>query len=193
MGGGTQWGRVGQDNRTTGAVSLLTLNRYNCSEVLERPRRTPQFYGYHRLGCHEAKWSTALSEGQDCCCHCAVTPLDRASSLLGWCPLLDHQSDLWLLVYMEAPSTMCPLQQLTEPRPVHLSQGVSHARLVAQEGCEVHRLFGVIPRPRLHFASVSMAPLVGQEAQVPMPRGRELPVGLGTGRRSSEPRSPWGW
>lgn len=43
----------------------------------------------------------------------------------------------------------------------------------------MHRLAGVIPRPRLHLAPVPAAPLVGQEAQVSMPRGRELPVGLG--------------
>lgn len=63
---------------------------------------------------------------------------------------------------------------------MHLPQRVCHAGLVTQESCEVHRLAGVIPRPCLHLAPVPAAPLVGQEAQVSVPRGRELPVGLRT-------------
>lgn len=62
---------------------------------------------------------------------------------------------------------------------MHFSKGVGHASLVAQESREVHRLAGVVPRPALHLASMPPAPLVGQETQVSMSRGRELPVGLG--------------
>lgn len=53
----------------------------------------------------------------------------------------------------------------------------------------MHRLAGVIPWPRLHFAPVPAAPLVGQEAQVSMPRGGKLPVGLGD---SKEGGQTWG-
>lgn len=53
----------------------------------------------------------------------------------------------------------------------------------------MHGLAGVIPRPRLHFAPVPAAPLVGQEAQVSMPRGRELPMGLGAGGEGGQ---SWG-
>lgn len=66
---------------------------------------------------------------------------------------------------------------------MHFSKGVCHASLVAQESREVHRLAGVIPRPALHLAPVPPAPLVRQEAQVSMSRGRELPVGLGIGEK----------
>lgn len=79
------------------------------------------------------------------------------------------------------PVPVAPPQPLTEPWPVHLSQRVRHAGLVAQESREVHGPAGVVPRPRLHLAPVPAAPLVGQEAQVSVPRGRELPVGLGAG------------
>lgn len=53
----------------------------------------------------------------------------------------------------------------------------------------MHRPAGVIPRPCLHLAPVPAAPLVGQEAQVSMPRGRELPVGLRTGEGGGQ---SWG-
>lgn len=66
---------------------------------------------------------------------------------------------------------------------MHFAKGVGHAGLVAQEGCKVHWLAGVIPRPALHLAPVPPAPLVGQEAQVSMSRGRELPVRLGIGAK----------
>lgn len=79
------------------------------------------------------------------------------------------------------PHPRVPPQPLTEPRPVHFSKSVRHASLVAQESREVHRPAGVVPRPSLHLAPVPAAPLVGQEAQVSVPRGRELPVGLGVG------------
>lgn len=72
---------------------------------------------------------------------------------------------------------------------MHLSQSVCHAGLVTQESCEVHRLAGVVPRPCLHLAPVPAAPLVGQEAQVSMPRGRELSVGLRTGEDGGQ---SWG-
>lgn len=72
---------------------------------------------------------------------------------------------------------------------MHLSESVRHACLVAQEGREVHGPAGVIPRPSLHLAPVPTAPLVGQEAQVSVPRGRELPVGLGA---EGERGQSWG-
>lgn len=72
---------------------------------------------------------------------------------------------------------------------MHLSESVRHARLVAQESREVHGPAGVVPRPSLHLAPVPAAPLVGQEAQVSMPRGRELPVGLGVGGKGGQ---SWG-
>ena len=72
---------------------------------------------------------------------------------------------------------------------MHLPQSVRHARLVAQEGREVHRPAGVVTRPRLHLAPVSAAPLVWQEAQVSMTGCRELPVGLGAG---GEVGQSWG-
>ena len=87
------------------------------------------------------------------------------------------------------PPPAGPLAALTEARPVHLPQSVRHARLVAQIGREVHGLAGVVTRPRLHLAPVPAAPLVGQEAQVSMPGGRELPVGLGVG---GEVGQSWG-
>lgn len=72
---------------------------------------------------------------------------------------------------------------------MHLPDGVRHARLVAQESREVHRPAGVVPGPSLHLAPVPVAPLVGQEAQVSMPRGRELPVGLAAGGEGGQ---SWG-
>lgn len=72
---------------------------------------------------------------------------------------------------------------------MHLPQSMRHARLVAQEGREVHRLAGVVTRPRLHLAAVPAAPLVWEEAQMSMPGGRELPVGLGAG---GEVGQSWG-
>lgn len=90
-------------------------------------------------------------------------------------------------LYPNPSLTPCvPLWPLTEPRPVHLSQSVRHAGLVTQESCEVHRLARVVPRPCLHLAPVPVAPLVGQEAQVSMTRGRELPVGLGAGEEGGQ-------
>lgn len=89
---------------------------------------------------------------------------------------------LWQLGMLHTlPHPRVPPQPLTEPRPVHFSKSVSHASLIAQESREVHRPAGVVPRPSLHLAPVPAAPLVGQEAQVSVPRGRELPVGLGVG------------
>lgn len=75
-----------------------------------------------------------------------------------------------------------PQLSLTEPRPVHLPHSVCHAGFVAQESRQVDRFAGIILRPRLHLPTVATAPLVGEEAQVAMPGGRELAVGLHRGR-----------
>lgn len=69
---------------------------------------------------------------------------------------------------------------------MHLTQGMGHARLVAQEGCEVHGPTGVILWPRFHLAPVPVAPLVWQEAQVSMSWSRELPVGLGGKKKGGQ-------
>lgn len=130
------------------------------------------------------------SEHSDCNSHKQGLPLSEALSHLG--------VQFWLLasgsfsrssggqgcsVQPPTPhSQLCiALWALTEPRTVHLSQSMCHASLVTQESREVHRLARVIPRPCLHLAPVPVAPLMGQEAQMSMPRGRELPVGLGAG------------
>lgn len=63
--------------------------------------------------------------------------------------------------------------------PVDLSHNVSHASLVAQEGCEVDRLGRVILGEALHLPTVAAAAFPRQEAQGPVPGSRELPVGLG--------------
>lgn len=63
--------------------------------------------------------------------------------------------------------------------PIDLAHDVSHASLVAQEGCEVDRLGRVILGEALHFPTMPAAAFPRQEAQGPMPGSRELPVRLG--------------
>lgn len=50
----------------------------------------------------------------------------------------------------------------------------------------MHRLTRVVPWPCFHLAPVPAAPLVGQEAQVSMSRGRELPMGLGHRKKGGQ-------
>ena len=66
----------------------------------------------------------------------------------------------------------------TEGSAVHLPEGVGHAGLVGQEGGEVDRLGGVILGPGAHLSSLLLAPLVGQEAHVPVAGGVEFTVRL---------------
>lgn len=78
---------------------------------------------------------------------------------------------------------------LTRSRPVDLAHDVGHPSLVAQEGCEVHRLGGVILGEALHLAPVPAAALSRQEAQRPVSGGGELPVGLRKELNDREPVS----
>uniref|UniRef100_A0A6I8S1B3 Uncharacterized protein n=1 Tax=Xenopus tropicalis TaxID=8364 RepID=A0A6I8S1B3_XENTR len=56
-------------------------------------------------------------------------------------------------------------------QPVHLPDNVGHASLVAQEGSQVNGLALVILREALHFATMSLGTLAGQEAQGTMSGG----------------------
>ena len=66
-----------------------------------------------------------------------------------------------------------------------LPEGVGHAGLVGQEGSKVDRLAGVVLGPGAHLSSLLLAPLVGQEAHVPVAGGMEFTVRLE--RKSNTP------
>ena len=51
---------------------------------------------------------------------------------------------------------------------MNIPEGVGHASLVSQEGCEVDWLAGDIFGPRAHPPNVRLASLVGQKPQVPV-------------------------
>lgn len=67
---------------------------------------------------------------------------------------------------------------LTGAWTIHFPDNVSHASLVAEESCQMNRLGGIIFRERLHLTTMPLAPLLGQESQRAMSRGRELAMGL---------------
>uniref|UniRef100_A0A8P0PMF1 Uncharacterized protein n=2 Tax=Canis lupus familiaris TaxID=9615 RepID=A0A8P0PMF1_CANLF len=60
--------------------------------------------------------------------------------------------------------------------PVDLSHNVSHASLVAQEGCEVDRFGRFILGEALHLPMVPATVFLGQEVQGPMSGSREFPM-----------------
>eukprot|EP00967_Tisochrysis_lutea_P137657 scaffold247483_cov39-Tisochrysis_lutea.AAC.1 len=72
----------------------------------------------------------------------------------------------------------CAERQVTRTRArlVNVTQDVSHASLVREEGREVGRLAAVILREGLHLAAEAASTLARQEAERSVARPLELPV-----------------